>query len=76
MGLAGAKRIVSEGGTVIVTGLNQGRIADVQAVLGDEDRSSRAALQIHLLPRGEDMGASMGDVFNLAAPIGPKREFV
>lgn len=35
MGLAGAKRIVSEGGTVIVTGLNQGRIADAQAALGD-----------------------------------------
>ncbi len=76
MGLTGAKRIVSEGGTVIVTGLNQGSVADVQAMLGDEDRSSRATLQIHLLPRGEDTGASMGDVFHLAASIGLKRECV
>ena len=35
MGLAGAKRIVSEGGTVIVTGLNQARISEAQGALGD-----------------------------------------
>lgn len=38
MGLAGAKRIVSEGGTVIVTGLNPTRINDVQAALGSRGR--------------------------------------
>lgn len=36
MGLAGAKRIVSEGGRVIVTGLNQARISEVQAALGSK----------------------------------------
>lgn len=38
MGLAGAKRIVSEGGTVIVTGLNPTRINDAQAVFGSRGR--------------------------------------
>ncbi|WP_264047944.1 SDR family oxidoreductase [Methylobacterium flocculans] len=33
IGLAGAKRIVSEAGTVIVTGLNQARMNDAQAAL-------------------------------------------
>jgi NAD(P)-dependent dehydrogenase (short-subunit alcohol dehydrogenase family) len=36
MGLAGAKRIISEGGTVIATGLNQHRIRAAQDVLGDK----------------------------------------
>lgn len=35
MGLAGAKRIVAEGGTVIATGLNPDRIGSTQRVLGD-----------------------------------------
>jgi NAD(P)-dependent dehydrogenase (short-subunit alcohol dehydrogenase family) len=35
MGLAGAKRIVAEGGTVIVTGLNPDRITSTQRALGD-----------------------------------------
>jgi NAD(P)-dependent dehydrogenase (short-subunit alcohol dehydrogenase family) len=34
MGLAGARRIVSEGGRVIVTGLNQVRISETQDALG------------------------------------------
>ena len=35
MGLAGAKRIVAEGGTVIATGLNPDRISRTQRTLGD-----------------------------------------
>lgn len=35
MGLAGAKRIVAEGGTVIATGLNPERISSTQRMLGD-----------------------------------------
>jgi NAD(P)-dependent dehydrogenase (short-subunit alcohol dehydrogenase family) len=38
IGLAGAKRIVAEGGTVIVTGLNPARIGDAQTALGDRGR--------------------------------------
>ena len=34
MGLAGAKRIVSEGGEVIVTGLNEARIGEARRLLG------------------------------------------
>ena len=36
MGLAGAKRIVSEGGVVIVTGLNKQRISEARGILGDK----------------------------------------
>jgi NAD(P)-dependent dehydrogenase (short-subunit alcohol dehydrogenase family) len=35
MGLAGAKRIVSEGGKVMVTGLSAVRIGETRAILGD-----------------------------------------
>lgn len=35
MGLAGAKRIVAEGGTVIATGLNPDRIGSTQSALGE-----------------------------------------
>lgn len=35
MGLAGARRIVSEGGSVIVTGINPSRISEAQRTLGD-----------------------------------------
>jgi NAD(P)-dependent dehydrogenase (short-subunit alcohol dehydrogenase family) len=35
MGLAGAKRVVAEGGAVIATGLNPDRINDTRRVLGD-----------------------------------------
>lgn len=35
MGLAGARRIVAEGGTVIATGLNPDRIGDARRALGD-----------------------------------------
>jgi len=41
MGLAGAKRIVAEGGTVIATGLNPDRISSTQHALGDRAMSSR-----------------------------------
>jgi NAD(P)-dependent dehydrogenase (short-subunit alcohol dehydrogenase family) len=36
MGLAGARRIVSEGGTVIVTGLDTGRIEAARRELADD----------------------------------------
>ncbi len=35
MGLAGARRIVSEGGKVILTGLNEARLQSAQQELGD-----------------------------------------
>lgn len=36
MGLAGARRIVSEGGAVTVTGLNEQRISEARGILGDK----------------------------------------
>ena len=36
MGLAGAQRIVAEGGSVVVTGLNEVRIGEAQVALGEQ----------------------------------------
>lgn len=62
MGLAGAKRIVSEGGTVIVTGLNQRRIDDAKAALGDQGQviASDAADPAAAATLAQEAGAAGG----------------